>query len=374
MATYIFDGRTIQDHYPGIGRYAFNLACALTEHFPEHRLRLLIDPTAYNSRFDLLQLTTRQNVETIPLRVKMFSPAEQQLGRNPTMLFNTRIWHSPYYALPLMLPSPSVATLADLTPLVLPEEMPNPSKRMAYRFLNAAAARRASALITFSNASRFDLERLLGAATESISVIPLAADAAFQPATKEQIEMVRVALQLPKVYALYVGSNKPHKNLVRLVQAWASLQTDAALVIAGVWDARYPQAKQLVAQWGLHQRVLFRHSIAENILPALISGARLFVFPSVHEGFGLPPLEAMACGTPVVCSHASSLPEVIGEAALVFDPLNPPDIAQALDTVLENANLRFRMRTKGLLQAKQFSWERTARETMDVYQRVGNFS
>ncbi len=370
MATFLLDGRTIQDHYPGIGRYAFNLARALAVTCPEHRVRMLLDPHAYNSRFDLVTLTAQPNVETIPVRARVFSPAEQRMGRNPALLFNARVWHSPYYALPLTLPIPAVVTLADLTPLVLPEEMPNPSKRMLYRVLNLAAARRANAVLTFSNASRFDLERLLGIPPEKIFVIPLAADSIFQPARAADIENVRVALNLPPQYALYVGSNKPHKNLARLIQAWTAVQAEAVLVIAGVWDPRYPQAKQLVAQWGLQERVLFRHNIAENLLPTLISGARLFVFPSVHEGFGLPPLEAMACGTPVVCSHASSLPEVIGDAAMVFDPFNPQDIANTCAQVLDNANARFQMRAKSLYQAKHFSWERTARETMNVYQHV----
>lgn len=373
MATYVFDGRTMQDHYPGIGRYAYNLARALVDTFPDHRMRLLLDPRAANRRFNLLELSTRPNVEAIPIRATVFSPAEQRLGRNPRLMFDARLWHSPYYALPLTLSIPPIVTIADLTPLVLPEEMPNPSKRMLYRFLNNAAARRSRAVITVSNASRFDLQRLLLVPSEQIFVIPEAADPIFVPAAPAEIDRMRASLNLPRVYALYVGSNKPHKNLLRLIEAWAYVGTEAVLVIAGVWDNRYPQAKRLVHQWGLQDRVLFRHNIPENVLPILISGARIFVFPSVHEGFGLPPLEAMACGTPVVCAHASSLPEVVGDAGYVFDPLSVQDMADAMTRVLDNANLRFQLRAKGLDQAEQFSWERAAGETMAVYQRVGNF-
>lgn len=373
MAAFVFDGRTIQDHYPGIGRYAYNLARALADTFPEHYMRLLLNPNAYNSRFDLLALATRTNVETIPIRARIFTPQEQSLGRNPRLFFNASVWHSPYYALPLTVPIPAIVTLGDVTPLVLPEEMPNPSKRVLYRVLNLAAARRARAIITYSEASRFDLERLLRLASQQIFVVPLAADSSFRPSTSTEIANMRTALNLPKIYALYVGSNKPHKNLLRLIDAWARIDTDAVLLITGVWDARYPHAKQLVAHRGLRERVLFRHNIPETALPALIGGARLFVFPSVHEGFGLPPLEAMACGTPVVCAHTSSLPEVVGDAAFVFDPFNVSDIADTMAHVLNNANLRFQLHTKGLQQAQLFSWERTARETMAVYERVGNF-
>ncbi len=374
MATIVFDGRTIQDHYPGIGRYAFNLARALAEFFPEHQFRLLFNPRAYNSRFDLQELTARANIVPVPTPAQIFSPQEQTLGRNLYIIGNARIWFSPYYALPLTVMIPSVVTLADVTPLVLPEEMPNPSKRLLYRGLNQAAGWRARAVITFSDASRFDLERMLNLPTEKISVIPLAVDRNFHPASSQDIAQVRAALNLPQVYALYVGSNKPHKNLLRLIEAWAYINTDAVLVIAGAWDKRFPQAKQFVAQWGMQERVLFRHNVLEPMLPALISGARAFVFPSVHEGFGLPPLEAMACGTPVVCGHASSLPEVVGDAALVFDPFNVQDIAETLTRVLDNAHLRFEMRAKGLLHAKQFTWERVARATFDVFQQVGNFA
>lgn len=372
MATYLFDGRTIQDHYPGIGRYAYNLARALVDLFPEHRMRLLLNPRAYNSRFDLLDLTRRANVESFPLAVPFFSPQEQNLGRTPRLFFDTRLWYSPYYALPLSLPVPSIATLADLTPLVLPGEMPNPAKRTMFRFLNQQAAHWARAVVTVSNASRLDLENILRVPTEKIAVIPEAADPAFQPRSNSEITQMRAALGLPPIYALYVGSNKPHKNLLRLIEAWEYLQTDAVLVIAGIWDKRYPQAMQLASRWELRNRILFRHNIPENVLPVLMSGARIFVFPSVHEGFGLPPLEAMACGTPVVCSNASSLPEVVGDAALVFDPLNIQDIVDTLTTVLDNANLRFQLREKGLQQAALFSWERAAHETMGLFQFVAN--
>lgn len=374
MATLVFDGRTIQDHYPGIGRFAFNLARALVVQFPEHQFRLLFDPTAYNSRFDVQSLTDYPNLVPVPIRARLFSREEQRLGRNSFILGNAHLWHSPYYALPLAVPIPAVVTLADLTPLILPEEMPNPSKRVLYRGLNQAAAWRARAVITFSEASRFDLERILNIPTEKLFVVPLAPDPSFRPVSSRAVELVRTALNLPRVYVLYVGSNKPHKNLPRLIEAWAAVQSDATLVIAGTWDPRYPQAQQLVAHWGLHDRVQFRRNIAEQALPALLNGARAFVFPSVHEGFGLPPLEAMACGTPVVCSHASSLPEVTGEAAFVFDPLNPRDISDTLMNVLENANLRFQMRARGLAQAKQFSWERTALQTMQVYRSIAELT
>jgi glycosyltransferase involved in cell wall biosynthesis len=144
------------------------------------------------------------------------------------------------------------------------------------------------------------------------------------------------------------------------------------LVIAGPWDSRYPQAQELTVRLGLTERVLFRHDVIEADLPALVSGARLFVFPSVHEGFGLPPLEAMQCGTPVACARVSALSEVTGDAAFPFDPFNVPGMSTALSHLLEDADLRAELADRGLRRAQLFTWERTARETMAAYLHKAN--
>lgn len=370
MATFILDARSVQDHFPGIGRYSFRLACALADYFTQDTFRLLYDARVTNTRFDLRALWARPNVERIAVSAKFFSLAEQRLVFDARLTARGDAFHSPYYALPLALSIPKLVTLADLTPLVLPEEMPSPLRRAVYRFLNQAAARRAQAVLTFSDASRADLERILKISRAKISIVPLAADESFAPQSLSEIARVRHALALPEKYALYVGSNKPHKNLRRLVEAWNQVESDAVLVIAGAWDGRYPEAQELTTKFNLQERVLFYHNIAENNLPALFGGATCFVFPSVHEGFGLPPLEAMACGVPVICANASSLPEVVGDAALLFNPFQIQDLTRALSELLNNANLRAELRTRGIIRARQFSWERVARETMQVYQSV----
>jgi alpha-1,3-rhamnosyl/mannosyltransferase len=142
------------------------------------------------------------------------------------------------------------------------------------------------------------------------------------------------------------------------------------LVIAGHWDERYPEAKRLTEELGLKDQVLFIGPVADPDLPALYSGASLFVFPSLYEGFGLPVVEAMACSLPVICSNVSSLPEVAGEAALLVDPLDVQSLAAAMHTVMTDEALKEGMRGKGLVQAGKFSWERTAQETIKVYRRV----
>jgi glycosyltransferase involved in cell wall biosynthesis len=141
-------------------------------------------------------------------------------------------------------------------------------------------------------------------------------------------------------------------------------------VIAGAWDPRYPQVKQLAARLNLTQAIIFLGSIPEADLPALYGAARLFVFPSLYEGFGLPVLEALSCGTAVACSRASSLPEVAGEAAVYFDPADPDRIAEALVRALNNEALLEDLRARGLEQARKFSWRRTARQTLQVYRQA----
>jgi glycosyltransferase involved in cell wall biosynthesis len=142
------------------------------------------------------------------------------------------------------------------------------------------------------------------------------------------------------------------------------------LAIAGRWDPRYPQARQKAAALGIEDSVIFLGDVAEADLPALYSGPTLFVFPSLYEGFGLPPLEAMACGTPVIASNSSSLPEVIGDTGIMVDPLDVGALLRAIELVLRDERVRREMRARGLEQAAKFSWERAAAMTMEVYQGV----
>ena len=183
---------------------------------------------------------------------------------------------------------------------------------------------------------------------------------------------VRQAYNLPERFILYVGINKPPKNLPRLIDTYAQLVAVSAgpdfdCVIAGAWDNRYPESRERAAHLGPGNRVRFLGSMPDADLPALYAAADLFVMPSLYEGFSLPVLEAMACGTPVACSDTSSLPEVAGDAGFFF---NPYDIDQMASTVLRamtNPELKAELRMRGLERARLFSWERVARQTIDVY-------
>jgi len=198
-------------------------------------------------------------------------------------------------------------------------------------------------------------------------------DERMQPVEDEAtIEGVKARYHIRGEYVLYVGTLQPRKNLGRLLEAVALLRKEArrgeapSLIIAGRKGWLYDPVFQQVERLGLEGEVVFPGYVPQEDLPALLSGARLFVFPSLYEGFGLPVLEAMACGTPVVCSNVSSLPEVAGDAALLVDPLDVEGMAEAMNRLLQDEGLRAELVERGYRQVRRFSWERCARATLAV--------
>lgn len=366
MPHYVLDARTTTPHFPGIGRYVTNLARALIPHLQSgERITLLHNPQYPAS------LPSSDTVQLLPVAASPFSLSQQWLVPGLLRRLNADIYHSTYYLMPYSPRVPTVLTVYDLIPLLLPEAS---SRRAAllFRATLTLALRAAQQVVTLSGAARDDLIRVTSS-LPSVMTIPAAADPIFTLQTPDAIAAVRARYHLPERFVLYLGSNKPHKNLVRLVEAWhqfraASLVTedDMELVIAGAWDPRYPEARERASALGLSD-IHWLGPIPGADLPALYAAATAFVFPSLYEGFGLPPLEAMACGTPVACSNASSLPEVLGGAALLFDPSSVTAIADALRGLLGNAELRSDLQMRGLRQAAQFSWTRTAVATLGVY-------
>lgn len=363
------DGRYIADHYPGIGRYTFSLVEALSRLAPEETFVVAVHPGQPNSRYNLDQLAARSNILLEPFALPPRSPLEQVHWPQAARRWSLDVFHSPYFYMPYVLPCPSAVTIYDLIPLVFPEGF-SAGQRLIFRLMVGLALRTARAVIAISAATRADLVRYFNLSPERVHVTPLAADASFYPRPPAEVAAVRARYGLPDQYILYVGINKPHKNLPRLIEAYAKIAGAPPLVLAGREDARYPQARERVEALGLGGRVCFPGDIASADLPALYSGASLFVFPSLYEGFGLPPLEAMACGVPVVCSNRASLLETVGDAALTFAPEDVEAMASAIRRALHDAYLRASLRQHGLARAAQFSWERTAQETLKIYRML----
>lgn len=291
--------------------------------------------------------------------------------------------HYPYFAAPLRCGLPVVVTVHDLIPLILPPYAGNALAR-AYSRLVASATRRATAIIADSECSRRDVIRLLNVPEDRVTVVYLAASERFQPMSDSpELAARKHQYGLDDPYVLYLGGIDCRKNVPRLLEAFAEVlrrgsgtrgfPTDLKLVIAGsipTPSSMFPDVRGQAISLGLEDKVKFLGLVPDEDTPWLYSGAEAFVFPSLYEGFGLPPLEAMACGTPVVCSNAASLPEVVGPAAITVDAEDTAGLASAMERVLTDDNLRCDLRERGLRQARQFSWRKTAEETLRVYHQA----
>ena len=394
MSAFVLDARTATPHYPGIGRYVASLAAAMAPQLDRNeKLILLVDPhrqpSIAGARMD-------------PAAASPFSLAQQWSIPAHLRGLGAAVYHSPYYLMPYRPGVPALLTVYDLIPLRHPQHS-SARARLLFRWATRLALRTARHVIAITETARQDFISEFGLPPERITAIPLAADPAFRPQGAQAVAALREQYGLPERFALYVGSNKPHKNLVGLVAAWAGGAEadgdrqlkpprfskprrfneshdggfgDAELVIAGAWDERYPEARQLARSLEV-PGIRWLGPVPEADLPSLYSAATVFVFPSLFEGFGLPVIEAMACGTPVVCSNVTSLPEVAGGAAILFDPIAPPavetlhatSLQTALERVLDDDALRAELREKGLARAAQFSWQVTATHTLELYRR-----
>jgi glycosyltransferase involved in cell wall biosynthesis len=286
------------------------------------------------------------------------------------------VFHTPHYVLPVAARCRSVVTIHDCIHLMFPQYLPN---RAAYLYARGAmwsATRQSDRILTVSEASKRDILHFFNVPPEKISVVHNAIDDRFsiEPAP-EDVARVRERYQLDHGFVLYAGTIKPHKNLVRLIEAFAELRQgpfdDLKLLIIGDEISKLPALRRAVHSHKLHKHVRFLGFLPDETLAILYRLAAVFVFPSLYEGFGLPPLEAMASGTPVVTSNVSSLPEITGDAAVLVDPYRVDSIVDGVRRVLSEPALAADMRRKGLVRARDFSWERSVSRTHDIYQLVG---
>jgi len=374
MAIYIDIAAAVHGR-AGLGRYAESLARALVARDPA-RFALF-----FNRGGEVTPPGALAGLEAIPTRCVRagYKPWRMAvwLGQLARLSFDrllpgAELYHATEHLLMPLRRVPTVLTVHDLIFHIFPQH----HKRLNYWYLNAALplyCRRASAVIAVSEATKADLVRLYGLDPAKITVVHEAAEPHFTPALPDQVQAVRARYQLPDRYLLHVGTIEPRKNLDRLLDALHRLRAggeDVRLVIVGSKGWLYHSFFQRLEDLALGDAVAMPGYVPDADLPAVYSGARLAVMPSLYEGFGLPVLEAMACGTPVACSHTSSLPEVGGDAARYFDPTDVATMADAIQAVWNDQSLRESMRQAGLARAARFSWARAADETLAVYQRL----
>lgn len=286
----------------------------------------------------------------------------------------------PAHVLPLWHPPRSVVTIHDLGYEHFPEAHP-PLHRRYLRLSTLWSARAAAHLIAVSAATRDDLVRLYRVPPEKISVVHHGVSPRFRPVDDRAVQAaVQTRYGITPPYFLYVGTIQPRKNLVRVIEAFAGIgdgrwtmgnrsgSQRPSLVLGGKRGWLTEEIERRAAELGIADQVRFTGYIDDQDLPALLSGALAFVFPSLYEGFGMPVLEAMACGTPVLTSATSSLPEIAGDAALLVDPTNTDALAAALTRLADDVAFRTDLRQRGLARAAHFTWERCAQETLRVVQ------
>lgn len=287
------------------------------------------------------------------------------------------VFHGPCYFIPRCLRCKSIVTIHDIMTLRSPEFL-KPETVNYYNKKIQASARRADAIIAVSNFTKEEIVDVLNIPDERVRVIYNGVSPVFHPVKERiKIEDVKAKYGIKGNYLLFVGNIEPKKNIVTLIHAcialWNSTIYKYPLLIVGsktchLWH--FEAVWKVVQQFHAEKDIIFADVVTNEDLPLLYSGAELFIFPSLFEGFGIPVIEAMACGTPVVASNRTSIPEIAGGAALLVDPLNVNEITEAMHRVLSNSQLREHLVEKGLEWVKNFSWEQTARETLKLYQEV----
>lgn len=359
------DARKLRDY--GIGTYVRNLLRELARNPGDHTYVLLCrDQDAAMLREASSRFEVRAN------RSANYSVSEQPSLAWALARARVDLFHAPHYVVPLLSTTPYVVTIHDCIHLRFPQYLPNRAAHRYAQFMMSRSARRARRVLTVSEASKADIVSLLDVPEGKVEVIYNALDERLAEApTPDEMARVRERFMLASPFILYTGNIKPHKNIERLIDAYALLRQrgfgEVKLLIIGEQISKYPTLRRLVHRHQLHKHVRFFGYVPDSMLAALYRLASVFVFPSLYEGFGLPPLEAMAAGTAVITSNVSSLPEVVGDAALLIDPLDPESIAAAMAQVLSDDALRDDLVRRGLERVTAFSWQRSVDRVRAVY-------
>lgn len=371
-----FDGSIIQQNLYGYSRYAYNLAEALANSsLTDDEIFVLYDPNEATGQHRLENLASLPNVALRPASGLGGVRGPFSLATQLRQL-DVDVFHSPYSLTRLLVNVPSVITIHDLS--AFQDEIGGRGLLGRLSQFTASAEmtllRRASAVMCVSESVRNDLINHVEVDEDKVNVVHNGVDhQLFHPRYRpEARKRASLMLGIEPPYVLALATPEPRKNMRGLLKAYARLprRDIPKLVLAGAGDWGSGSIYETVHELGLEDYVRFTGYVPEAILPDLYGGSRLFVFPSLYEGFGLPVLEALACAAPVVASDRGGIPEVAGDAAILIDPDDPDELAEGMLEVLESKEVRDDLRLRGPGQAAQFSWERTARETRRVYRAL----
>ena len=365
------DAHSVGAQLGGNESYATNLIEALAEIDQTNLYTLFVTKPVAIERFQNRwpNFQVKQTLPHTPL-VRIPLTLSIELRRHPVDLLHVQ------YTAPPFAPCPVVTTIHDLAFEHLPETF-NRRSWMQLRLTARSTARRAAHIITVSDYSRRDISRTYGIDPEHITVTPEAAPLNFAPITNEtELRRIRETYGIQRDYILSLCSIQPRKNLVRLIEAYSCLRRVSPevklpqLVLAGKRGWLENETFRAAERDALGRDILFTDYVPEHDLVGLYSGAICFVYPSYFEGFGLPVVEAMQCGVPVIAGNQTSLPELVGEAGLLFDPFDTAELVKALTRVLDDSAYRADLRTRGLERAKDFNWKTTAQLTLNAYHRA----
>ncbi len=357
------DARKLRDG--GIGTYVRHLVEALLAEPRDHRFALFLDPRDFGTT-TWSDRVTRE----IAVRAGKYSLAEHWVLASAAHAARVDLFHAPHYTLPLAWHGPAVVTIHDLIHVRFPQFFPAGAALYA-RTIAGMAARRSRVVIANSEHTRQDIIEALDIPPEKVRVIPLGVSAVLAPRDPVLVGAFRRARALPGDYLLYVGARRGHKNLGMLLRALALIpaaERPPLVLSGGAWGPNDPLAR-LAARLGITACVRFAGDFDDDeMLACCYSGAALYVQPSLTEGFGLPPLEAMACGVAVLCSTGGALPETVGDAAELLAPSNPQAWARAIVGLLADSSRRAELIRRGIARARNFTWAEAARSTLDVYE------
>lgn len=360
------DARLTAYRTGGISTYIRRLVAALQSLDPDGRY------IVFHSRKTSDSLVTRFQHATL------WTPCHHRLERLALSVelarFRLDILHSPDFIPPRRGARRHIITVHDLTFLHYPQFLTADARRY-YNHQIAAAVRQADHILADSQSTKNDLAHMLDVPPDKITVHMLGVDERFRPLPAETLRDAQARLKLPERYILHVGTLEPRKNIAGLLDAYhrlvGRLPDAPPLLLAGRKGWLFEQTQARAAELGLESRVIWRQNIGDDDLPALYNLAALLVMPSFYEGFGFPPLEAMACGTVTIVSDRSSLPEVVGDVGLQINPDDPAALAEALEKALMDETWRAAARLAGLERARLFTWAHTASIVLSVYRAVG---